>query len=614
MSYSKFKIEQGPKRIELRIPKVAGDPNPPLFEKGTEYDMDLESEIIWNPNVGYPGEPLDKFTYRIKPDENSNWSPPIPFVINVPPVPGTPSCQNRSTLVSQGFTNQITESFIFDTSTDRIRIDSIEGQGTLYIDNMPVEIGRAYMIYEFKNISYHALGDPLNSTIYARINFTMGRKNEWGSSCRISLDRNFYAALYLIGFPRVQTGIHWRSKIHIRNGVPEGKIRVRFSPTDELAFFRAYYIDPNGVMQIEELNTDSETDWNIDVDETGAVFLHLVGAKLTTDETEPYLMFINMEIIDNDGNDELIDPVYGQLSIPIFNDESLLEAYGSIYAVYLNSPTIGSARDDVTIEVLAPASEDLEAEINLLPNIGTPPFTYNLVEITTTPGLTITQNATKDMLFDISGIDGAASPGLEHIFEAQVTDANDVTSTKRFTVTVIEIAAPGAVPVVTPPPTKVVNQNIYIDVQPTATNPPIDSWSATGLPAGISIDPATGRITGSSVVDGTHNVNIYATNSQGQSLAAAWVLTIRANTYTVPVITSPNQETWNFGQSNFYQLTYTGSEPMNVQVTNLPTNWYYNSADRKVYGLIQSPQESFTILLSNAAGSTSQVVTIYTNI
>lgn len=54
------------------------------------------------------------------------------------------------------------------------------------------------------------------------------------------------------------------------------------------------------------------------------------------------------------------------------------------------------------------------------------------------------------------------------------------------------------------------------------------TWSATGLPPGVSINPSTGQITGTPTTVGTYNVTVTATDSAGQSGSASFTWTVSA--------------------------------------------------------------------------------------
>jgi hypothetical protein len=87
------------------------------------------------------------------------------------------------------------------------------------------------------------------------------------------------------------------------------------------------------------------------------------------------------------------------------------------------------------------------------------------------------------------------------------------------------------------PVTPVINSSLAISAyintafsyQITATNSPT-AYNATGFPAGLSINTATGLISGTPTVAATSNVTISATNGAGSG-SATLVLTLTANPY-----------------------------------------------------------------------------------
>jgi hypothetical protein len=81
------------------------------------------------------------------------------------------------------------------------------------------------------------------------------------------------------------------------------------------------------------------------------------------------------------------------------------------------------------------------------------------------------------------------------------------------------------VPVITSPLSASGNSNKSFQYQITATNSPT-SYSAVGLPAGLTLNSTTGLISGSPATAGTTNVTIGATNGSGTGTARL-VITIR---------------------------------------------------------------------------------------
>ncbi|MBT2508411.1 putative Ig domain-containing protein [Streptomyces sp. ISL-98] len=69
------------------------------------------------------------------------------------------------------------------------------------------------------------------------------------------------------------------------------------------------------------------------------------------------------------------------------------------------------------------------------------------------------------------------------------------------------------------------NQSCTIQITATGGKPPL-KYSATGLPFGLSIDTATGRITGKPWQTGTLQITVTATDSAGASSNAAFPLTV----------------------------------------------------------------------------------------
>ena len=83
---------------------------------------------------------------------------------------------------------------------------------------------------------------------------------------------------------------------------------------------------------------------------------------------------------------------------------------------------------------------------------------------------------------------------------------------------VVTIGAPIPPPVINSSASKAGNLGTALTYQITATNNPA-SFTATGLPAGLSVDPATGAITGTPTAAGTTKATIKASNASGTGSA-----------------------------------------------------------------------------------------------
>lgn len=103
------------------------------------------------------------------------------------------------------------------------------------------------------------------------------------------------------------------------------------------------------------------------------------------------------------------------------------------------------------------------------------------------------------------------------------------------------------------------------------------TWSATGLPDGVSINPTTGYVTGKMTEAGSYNVTITATNSTGAGTFAQTIIV--APEQNVPVVTLATEQPGYAGQTDNYnsqrQLTFAVGKAVTVyfDATHNPTSW-----------------------------------------
>src|SRR5438132_8395439 len=121
-------------------------------------------------------------------------------------------------------------------------------------------------------------------------------------------------------------------------------------------------------------------------------------------------------------------------------------------------------------------------------------------------------------------------------------------------------ALAGPKPVITSLTTATGQVGVAFSYQITASNGPIISYNATGLPAGLSVNTATGLISGTPAAgtDGAspYSVTISATNSGGTGSAT---LTLTIKPPPPPVITSSLIATGQVGVAFSYQIQASNS-------------------------------------------------------
>jgi hypothetical protein len=215
--------------------------------------------------------------------------------------------------------------------------------------------------------------------------------------------------------------------------------------------------------------------------------------------------------------------------------------------------------------------------------------------------------------YDASGLPGGLSintvsglisgtPALSGTYDATLL-ATNVYSTGSASVNFI-IAGSGTIP---PGAAPVITSTLYVTASTTgafnyqiiATNGP-DSYSASGLPAGLLINGASGLISGTPVVSGTYAALLHASNTHGAGTATLSLKIIGIGTEpsnAAPVIVSATSVIVGRVDSPlFYQVVATNN-PASYNATGLPGGLDINHLSGLVTGArinrAPSPQTSW---------------------
>lgn len=168
-----------------------------------------------------------------------------------------------------------------------------------------------------------------------------------------------------------------------------------------------------------------------------------------------------------------------------------------------------------------------------------------------------------------------------------------------------------APPVITSASSASGNQGSPFTYQIIATNSP-SSYSASGLPAGFSINTVTGVISGVPSSPGTSTVTIGATNASG---AGTKTLTITIGApLPVPVISSSTTVTATVGVPFTYQIAASNS-PTSYAATGMPSGLQVNTTTTgQILSIPLSPGVwTTTISASNYSGTGTARLTITVN-
>jgi PKD repeat protein len=163
----------------------------------------------------------------------------------------------------------------------------------------------------------------------------------------------------------------------------------------------------------------------------------------------------------------------------------------------------------------------------------------------------------------------------------------------------------GSAPAVTSATTASGKVGTAFSYQITATNTPT-SYGAPGLPGGLSVNSATGLISGTPTATGTSTVTLSATNTNGTGTATLTLTVTNAQ----PVITSATTASGKMGTAFSYQISATNT-PSSYGATGLPAGLSVNSTAGMISGTPATTGTSSVMLTAtNTHGTGTATLTL----
>ncbi len=112
------------------------------------------------------------------------------------------------------------------------------------------------------------------------------------------------------------------------------------------------------------------------------------------------------------------------------------------------------------------------------------------------------------------------------------------------------------------------------------------TYSASGLPAGLSINSSSGLISGTPTTAGTSSVTVTATDSTGASGSASFSWTVNSQTGNTVTVTNPGNQTSTVGSAVSLQIhaSDSGGATLTYSASGLPAGLSINSSSGLISG------------------------------
>jgi putative Ig domain-containing protein len=212
-----------------------------------------------------------------------------------------------------------------------------------------------------------------------------------------------------------------------------------------------------------------------------------------------------------------------------------------------------------------------------------------------------------------SGTISGVAAGPAGAFSATVTTSDgSLTGSSTFTWTVTKGA--NEAPTLTPPGDQASAENATVSLQLVASDPDGDAltYGASGLPAPLTVDAATGLISGTLTYTsaGTYSVTaIVSDGSVSTSTTFTWTIT---NVDRAPALTTPADQTSVENATVSLQLAASDpdGDPLTYLADGLPPSLGINTATGEISGTLMPASEgTYTVTVTTSDGTLSQSTT-----
>ncbi len=206
-------------------------------------------------------------------------------------------------------------------------------------------------------------------------------------------------------------------------------------------------------------------------------------------------------------------------------------------------------------------------------------------------------------------ISGTPSTAGTYAVTVTVTDTNGAAGATSFTWTVN--GSTGNTVTVTNPGNQTGTVGAAASLQISATDSASGqtlTYSATGLPAGLSITPSTGLVSGTPSAAGSSSVTVSAKDTTGATGSASFTWTISSATGNTVTVTNPGNQTGTVGAAASLQISATDSasgQTLTYSATGLPAGLSIGSSTGLISGTPSAAgSSSVTVSAKDTTGAT----------
>jgi hypothetical protein len=197
----------------------------------------------------------------------------------------------------------------------------------------------------------------------------------------------------------------------------------------------------------------------------------------------------------------------------------------------------------------------------------------------------------------------------------RVVDSLGASASVVFSWSISRKATSQAPSIVTPPgQSGVVGQSASLQISATDPNGSALTYSASGLPTGLTINSQTGLISGTYQTTGTWNAAVTVANSNGDSASAtfSWTVTLTAN--SPPVVTNPGPQDRLNGDTVSLQIQATDadSDALRYSANTLPAGLAINATGLISGKLTSNGKTTTTVTVNDGRGGVTSVTFTWT--